>query len=223
MDMETSPLPLAQSALLLMAWVPPSNLPLGPYKMWLSRAVQHARNLGADRPRNVTGVPTLAVSRDMKQQKQQNALRRLWWCCVVLDRVSPLCTRFAPHITRHNFDFGTSVQLGAPDFEDEIYRSSVYNSASKRRLVHVFEIYLDLMLVLTDVLTLVMPIDKELSQAASSSVKSRIEMCETTLERWFARASTQIPPPSRATAASDKKQGLNRSIALHTSIMYLYF
>lgn len=220
MDMETSPLPLAQSALLLMAWVPPSNLPLGPYKTWLGRAIQHARSLGADRPQNTTGVTSPAASRDAKQQ---NALRRLWWCCVVLDRVSPLCTRFAPYITRANFDFGAGVRLGASDFEDEIYRSSVYNPASKRRLAHLFEIYLDLMLILTDVLTLVMPIDKELSQGTSISVKSRIGACETALERWFARASTQIPPPTRATAASDKKQGLNRSIALHTSLMYIYF
>ncbi|KAL8377934.1 hypothetical protein RB595_008562 [Gaeumannomyces hyphopodioides] len=220
MDIETTPLPLAQSALLLMAWVPPSNLPLGPYKTWLGRAIQHARSLGADRSQNTSGVTAPAASRDGKQQK---ALHRLWWCCVALDRVSPLCTRFAPHITRANFDFDASVRLCVSDFEDEIYRSSVYNSASKRRLAHLFEIYLDLMLILTDVLALVMPIDKALSQDTSVSMKSRIEACEAALERWFARGSAQLPPPTKATAASDKRQGLNRSIALHTSLMYIYF
>lgn len=220
MDIETSPLPLAQSALLLMAWVPPSNLTLSPYKTWLGRAIQHAQTLNADRPQNIAEpAETPAASRDAKQK---NTLRRLWWCCIALDRVSPLCTRFAHHITRENYDFGTSKPLNASDLENEIYRSSVYNPISKRRLIDLFEIYLDLMLILTDVLALIMPI-AALSGATSSSVTSRIGACEAALQQWFARASAQLPLPSRATAASEKKQGLNRSVALHTSLMYIYF
>ncbi|GJC80640.1 cutinase transcription factor 1 beta [Colletotrichum liriopes] len=220
MDTESSLLPLAQSALLLTAWVPPSNLNLSPYKTWLCRAIQHAKALNADRLATVAELPGAAATKDHR------ALRRLWWCCVSLDRVSPLCTRFNPNITCRSCDFGVNTSLLVSDLEGEIFRSNVYNPASKKRLVGLFEVYLALTITLSDLLTLVFPFEDSLRprQWPNQEEDAKIRQCETAMEEWLVRASTQFPPVKEAPqAASDKRQDQHRSLALHINLMYMYY
>ncbi|KZL86024.1 cutinase transcription factor 1 beta [Colletotrichum incanum] len=220
MDTESSLLTLAQSALLLIAWVPPSNLNQIPYKTWLGRAIQHAKSLNADR------LATLAASPGDATTRHHKALRRLWWCCVSLDCVSPLCTRFNPYITRGSFNSEATKSLIISDLEDEIYRSNVYNPASKKRLIGLFEVYPDLTAALADLLTLVYPFEDSLwsRKWPSQEEDAQIQQCEAAMERWFIRASAQFPPVIETPQTNlDKRQELHKSVALHTNLMYMYY
>ncbi|KAH7311233.1 hypothetical protein B0I35DRAFT_481224 [Stachybotrys elegans] len=211
MDTENSPLPLAQAALLLMAWVPPSNLSLIPYKMWLGRAVQHTKSLNADR---------VAKDNSNAATKHQKALRRLWWCCVALDRVSPLCTRFNPYLRHDSFNLESSCALISEDLKDEVFRSSVYDPASKQHLLSLFEVYMEFMIILTDVLCFIFPCEESLGSKQLDNAK--IDECSSAMNSWLARAMAVIPPSTIPTT-DGKKQNLHKSVFVHVNLMYIYY
>jgi hypothetical protein len=216
MDTENSPLPLAQAALLLMAWVPPSNMTLNPYRMWLGRAIQHAKSLNAD---------SAAKDNSSNATKQQKALRRLWWCCVCLDRVSPLCTRFNPYIRHDSFDFEGSRAATFEDLKDEIFRSCVYNPASKKRLLCLFEVYMELMIILTDVLSFIFPFEGYLDPSDSSeqSESTKLDKCICAMKSWLAQAMTVAPRSTISTPELSNKLNLHKSISIHINLMYIYY
>ncbi|KAH7016409.1 uncharacterized protein B0I36DRAFT_436093 [Microdochium trichocladiopsis] len=224
-DAEIDQLPLAQASLLLMHWVPPSNFPSSPYKTWLGRALQHAKSINADR---YGAMPKLPAWASPDARKYHKACRRMWWCCIILDRISPLSGRYGNRITRDTFDFAKATALGAADLEDEIYRSSVYSPAAKRRLIGLFEVYLKFTLLLTDVLTLVFPFEDSLrmNHQPCDEDGAQIEICDAALKSWFAVASEKFRPfqgTSRTAAGGLGKQELHRSEALHVNLMYIYY
>ncbi|KAG4258126.1 hypothetical protein FPRO03_03081 [Fusarium proliferatum] len=220
---ETSSLPLAQAALLMMGWVPPSNTTLNPYKTWLSLAIQHARSINADR---YTEMPELIEMATTQQQKYQNSLHRLWWCCVIMDRISPLCTRFSLNITHDRFDFRNTTPLGAEHLQDDIYRSSVFNPATKRRQISIFSKYLELMILLTDVLTLTYPFEDSVKSKSrfAEGKDLAFEKCEAALKAWYVRVSAQFPPFENARQDScGRDNDQEKSIVLQTNLMYIYY
>lgn len=216
MDTETSPLPLAQTALLLMSWVPPSNLTLIPYKMWLARAVQHTKSLNADR---------VAKEASPTATKHQKALRRLWWCCVSWDRVSPLCTRYTPYIRHDAFDFDSSSVPTSKDLEDEVFRSCVYSPSSKQRLLSLFEVYMEFIIILTDVLSLTFAFDGSLGDSEPSEQPNgdKVAECSRAMKSWLARAMAVIPPSISSTTDANKKLNLHKSVSVHVNLMYIYY
>ncbi|KAJ1336185.1 DNA binding [Microdochium nivale] len=226
LETESHQLPLAQASLLLMSWVPPSNLPSAPYRMWLSRALQHAKSINADR---AGSIAQLSATASPAARREHKAYRRLWWCCVIHDRISPLCTRFRLRITRDTFDFAAAVPLGSADLEDEVYRSSVYNPVSKRRLIGLFETFLKLMMLLTDVLELVFPFEDSLrvNHQPCGEDRAQIESCNAALKEWFAHAAEKSWPceeaPGTAAVDDSEKQKLHRSEVLHVNLLYIYY
>ncbi|KAF4950264.1 hypothetical protein FGADI_8315 [Fusarium gaditjirri] len=220
---ETSSLPLAQAAILMMNWVPPSNTTLNPYKTWLSLAIQHARSINADR---YTEVPELIDMASTKQRKYQNSLHRLWWCCVIMDRLSPLCTRFSLHITHDRFDFKNTIPLGAEHLQDDIYRSSVFTPATKRRHIGIFSKFLELMILLTDVLTLTYPFEDSVQSKSRFAEDENLafEKCEASLKAWYVRVSAQFPPfENEPKNPHEKCNDQDKSIVLQTNLMYIYY
>ncbi|EWY88027.1 hypothetical protein FOYG_09389 [Fusarium oxysporum NRRL 32931] len=220
---ETSSLPLAQAAILMMGWVPPSNTTLNPYKTWLSLAIQHARSINADR---YTEVPELIEVTSTKQRKYQNSLHRLWWCCVIMDRISPLCTRFSLHITHDRFDFKNTIPLGAEHLQDDIYRSSVFTPAIKRRQIGIFSKFLELMILLTDVLTLTYPFEDSVRSKSRFAEDEDLafERCEASLKAWYVRVSALFPPFENEPKDSyGKGNDQEKSIVLQTNLIYIYY
>ncbi|WKT54473.1 hypothetical protein QSH57_005057 [Fusarium oxysporum f. sp. vasinfectum] len=215
LDTETNHLPLAQAALLLMLWYPPLNVTLIPCQTWLSRALQHARSLDAD------GLAT----RVEVSTKGQGILRRLWWCCIIADRVSTLCTRYHPSINYFTFDFESSIALKASDLQGEVYRSCVYNPVSKKSLICVFEVSINFMVILTDVLEITFPF-KNLSTARESPKQdesTRIRECEGAMDRWFNHATTTVPPFEEPDSVLETKGSLHKSVDLHIGLLYIYY
>jgi hypothetical protein len=207
----------------MMGWVPPSNTTLNPYKTWLSLAIQHARSINADR---YTEVPDLIEMTPTKQLKYHNSLHRLWWCCVIMDRISPLCTRFSPNITHDRFDFKNAIPLGAEHLQDDIYRSSVFTPATKRRQISIFSKFLELMILLTDVLALVYPFEDSVESKSrfAGDEDLAFEKCEAALKAWYLRVSAQFSPSENAPEESyGKGNDQDKSIVLQTNLMCIYY
>lgn len=140
-----------------------------PNTVWLSIAIQNAKN--AEAPYHAT-LPWMGRS---PEAKRNNVLKRLWWCCIIRDRILPLGLRRGIQITRAHFDFEEHRPLGLMDLEDEIHRSLVYNPDAKRELIRILSHILDLCVILTDVLLLVFPLDGALDQVNRRSKIALVE------------------------------------------------
>ncbi|RBQ75403.1 hypothetical protein FVER14953_01812 [Fusarium verticillioides] len=143
-----------------------------------------------------------------------------------MDRISPLCTRFSPNITHDRFDFKNAIPLGAEHLQDDIYRSSVFTPATKRRQISIFSKFLELMILLTDVLTLVYPFEESVVSKSRSAGDEDLafEKCEAALKAWYLRVSAQFPPFENAPEESyGKGNDQDKSIVLQTNLMCIYY
>lgn len=143
---------LGQAALLLSFWLPPED-PRGrrPNTYWLITAIQHAKDAGAHR----------YFSPDQRQrcppwgrQSHENRLKRLWWSCIIRDRVISLGLRRNIQITREIFDFEFNPSLEASDLCDEVHKLKVSSSDTKRALIQLTVRFVKLCVILTDLLCL---------------------------------------------------------------------
>lgn len=135
LETELSPVHLSQAALLLTYWSPSDSSRLKrPNSTWLSMAIQNAR--AAQGPKYAT-MQTISKTANVKHHKRQASLKRLWWCCIIRDRILPLVVRRPLQITRSDFDFDKNLGLIYEDLQDYVERSSVYNPTVKHQLVGI--------------------------------------------------------------------------------------
>ncbi|RGP72894.1 cutinase transcription factor 1 beta [Fusarium longipes] len=158
------------------------NKPLG--SIWLGIAISYARVAKAH------CYSSLRPSRDSevaKVQKMRNTLKRLWWCCIICDRLLPLTSRQNIKITPANFSFSGSSTLGSADLCDELYHSDVYDSTTKTLHAELLAKLVDLCVVLTDVLTVVSVLYNNPSWMLSGrmEVAKDTSLCQIELKRWY--------------------------------------
>ena len=177
---------------------------------WLGVSIQSAKDADAHR---------YHVLRSLSEERR-NTLKRLWWCCILRDRILPLGVRRSVHITSTDFDFKQTT-LTQEDLESEIGRSRVYDASTKRSLAQLLEMLCELAVSLTDVIMLVYPS----SDCTNSSIPAeriaemalkRTEACKLDLTRWFEKASVIFPTPA----------GLgdgHESLILYTNLLYMYY
>nr|RBR00341.1 hypothetical protein FVER53263_13838 [Fusarium verticillioides] len=178
--------------------------------IWLSTAIHLAQAAGADQF-HASSNPSLT---------SVNELKRLWWCCVVRDRILPLGMRRQLHIT--SLDLANSNYLPTEkDFWREIDGSRVYAPQTKRTLVRLFITLCELTVPLTDVIKIVYPTGRLTdihSPVMRDAEKGResLQSCEAGLEAWFERATIQFPTPAGITT----REG---SLVLYTNLLYIYY
>ncbi|KAM0204733.1 hypothetical protein ACHAQI_009907 [Fusarium lateritium] len=158
------------------------NKPLG--SIWLGIAISYARVAKAH------CYPTLRPSNDLevaKVQKLRNTLKRLWWCCIICDRLLPLTSRQSIKITPSNFSFSGCSVLGSADLCDELYNSDVYDSTTKTLHAELLSKLVDLCVVLTDVLTVTSVLYNNPSWMLSGrmEVAKDAGLCQIELRRWY--------------------------------------
>ncbi|TXC06334.1 hypothetical protein FocTR4_00009594, partial [Fusarium oxysporum f. sp. cubense] len=185
-SVEKSCIAIAQASLLLAHThlIPrciAGNKPLG--SIWLGIAISYARVAKAHcysslRPNKDTEVA--------KVQKLRNTLKRLWWCCIICDRLLPLTSRQSIKITPSNFSFSCS-KLGSADLCDELYNSDVYDSTTKTLHAELLSRLVDLCVVLTDVLTVTSVLYNNPSWMLSGrmEVGKDASLCQMELGRWY--------------------------------------
>lgn len=226
-DTETSLIDLSQTALLLSFWA--TNWSLASKKLnstWLGIAIQNARNSDA----HLYAVkPAFSISTDPIQHKKQNTLKRLWWCCVIRDRILALGVRRTLQICRAHFDIDANTGLGYTDLADEIDRSRVYNAETKRYLIEIFVQLGELCSVLTDVVTLVFPLDDVpgWGRQMGSEGAAKLNECKAALRRWYKGASLRFPMFGGGSAPRMTNTNNNHfqhdSVILYTNLMYMHY
>ncbi|UPL00873.1 hypothetical protein LCI18_011807 [Fusarium solani-melongenae] len=148
---EESSIVKAQAALLLSHsyFSQPPRSPSNLATMWLSRAIRHAELSGAQ---HYDTLQPPGHSTCPEQRTQPDTLKRLWWCCIIGDRVMPLASRRGMQIKGTRFDFKTKPRLGRADLSDEIDRPGVYDRDTKLVLVELLERLVAFCVLLTDIL-----------------------------------------------------------------------
>ncbi|KAM6513191.1 hypothetical protein FALCPG4_015653 [Fusarium falciforme] len=228
LETELSPVHLSQAALLLTYWSPSDSSRLKrPNSTWLSMAIQNAR--AAQGPK-YAAMQTISKTADVKHHKRQTSLKRLWWCCIIRDRILPLVVRRPLQITRSDFDFDKNHGLSYEDLQDEVERSSVYDPTAKHQLVEIFIYVVNLCTVLTDLITLVFPAEHVLDEELplDSRELGRIRDCRAALKMWYESAARDFPVPAGASTPVTNMPCLGRdfcheSTILYTNVMYMYY
>lgn len=112
------------------------------------------------------------------------------------------------------------------DLQDEVYRSSVFTPATKRRLITLFSKFLEFVIILTDVLTLTFPFEDSVKSPRESPEDGDIDVtkCDASLKNWYAQAAAEFPPcEDEYQNLPGKKQEGARSTVLYTNLMYIYY
>ncbi|KAG8665128.1 uncharacterized protein FPOAC1_013106 [Fusarium poae] len=108
---------------------------------WLSQGIEYAKRAGAH-----------LYSHIEENSREKASLKRLWWCCILRDRIMALGLRQQLQIRPTDFDFSLPG-LDQNDFKDEMRLSMVYDSTTKVILVHLIGVLCELAVVLNGVLT----------------------------------------------------------------------
>ncbi|KAH6651705.1 hypothetical protein BKA67DRAFT_679981 [Truncatella angustata] len=226
-DSETSMVYRAQSALLLSHWSPNfTHAFKKANSTWLGIAIQDAKSAEAH---HYSAMPTYSATANPAQRKKQNVLKRLWWCCILRDRILPLGLRRSLKITRAHFDFDAQPGLGYLDLADEIDRSKVYNSGTKRCLIEIFVQLVELGTVLTDLIMLVFPLDDSPGWGKQGGPEdaNKARECRHALRRWYKGATLRFPPFGGDAVARMAVPGIedseHDSVILYTNLMYMYY
>jgi hypothetical protein len=240
-ESESSPICIAQSALLLSFWSPVSSSGIRKANStWLTIAIQHAKvaeahhysSFGSSPPPNINSNDGSNKIPSATQLKRQNMLKRLWWCCIIRDRILALCVRRSIQITRAHFDLDANSPLGSADLADEIDRSKVYNADTKRALIDIMSQLIDLCVLLTDMLILVYPLDDTpgWGRPMKPEDQGRVKEGKMALRRWYKGATLKFPMfgggPARASnvaGGSGRREFRHDSVILYTNLMYMYY
>jgi hypothetical protein len=120
----------------------------------------------------------------------------------------------------------TYVPLGFNDFQTEIHRSRVFTPAIKRRHIDLFAKFLELILVLTDVLAIAFPYESKVEISPESALGSdaQVQKCRRSLAAWYESATIGFPlfdgqDRDRHVDARDP----SKSVILYTNLMYIYY
>ena len=203
----------SQAALLLASWsFPGSNVSHKPGVPWLSIAIQHAKNADAHR------------YEDFGTSYDHAVLKRLWWCCIVRDRVFSLVTRRGIQIDSSQFDSHFRPPLGLFDLADEFHRSKVHDLSTKVQLAKIFHLLVELCIVLTDILQLAFPIEDKLRRFDSKIEDSgSVHECRIALCKWERKASLRLPKFDMASSTTSDDHDHHDSVILYTTLLRMYY
>ncbi|KAI0452340.1 hypothetical protein F5B21DRAFT_483766 [Xylaria acuta] len=224
-DTESSLVCLSQAALLLTYWAPNWSLAAKkPNTAWLGVAVHNAKSAEAHM---YSIMPSFSPVTEPIEYKKQNSLKRLWWCCVFRDRLLALGMRRSIQVSRAHFDVDTNSSFGFSDLSDEVGRSKVYNPETKKRLIEIFVQLGELCSVMTDLLTLVFPLDDVPGWGRHNGAggAEKVRVCKVALRRWYKSATLSFPVFSggNATSKATANEHQHDSVILYTNLMYMWY
>ncbi|KAF5021355.1 hypothetical protein F66182_6600 [Fusarium sp. NRRL 66182] len=210
LETESSSIIRSQAALLLASWSFSSyDIPRKPNVPWLSIAIQHARDAEAHN------------YKAFDPESEEHAVRkRLWWCCIIRDRIFGLSMRRGILITTSPVGVESSSRLGYHDLVGECHRSFVYDADTKIRLAEILDLLVELCIILTDILNLVFPIEDCL-KPDGSFIESldRIQSCRLALDRWHGQAVVRLLNTDTSPASLERHD----SVILFSNLVDMYY
>jgi hypothetical protein len=221
MHAEISSQQISQAALLLSLCCPPvdSNGQIA-NSSWLTIAIRRAKEAGAHKYNPVTG----ARHATQAERKRQNVLKRLWWCCMIRDRILCLAIQRHLQITPADFDFNASSPLEYLDLAEEVNVSKVYDKDTKCSLARLLERVVKLCIILTGLLdtkSCFEDTDRANEHTFAEDLQNTIE-CETRFRAWYTETEIQFPLASLNDWELDSA-GQQRYPAIFGSNMYMLF
>ncbi|KAL2832950.1 fungal-specific transcription factor domain-containing protein [Aspergillus cavernicola] len=194
----------SQASLLLTYYT--TDTELATNSRWLRIAIRHAKK---ERAHLYPRLPQLESGR------KSSDLKRLWWCCMIRDRIISLGMRRPIQITPEDFDLhqpGLSLQ----DLEEESFHSEVYTPDTKLALCRVLASLCHLVVAVTDLIMLVYPTmqNMPLSRADRRAELTRLEETKLALLDW---ELNWVANPD------GKEYYIHSSLTLYTNLCAIYF
>lgn len=149
------------------------------------------------------------------ENENKGALKRLWWCCILRDRIMALGLRRPMCIRPMDCD-STLPGLTENDFEDEIRYSGVYSPAIKRKLIQIIVSASELGVILSDVLDIIYPMKPASHQVYCKQIHDQLQILLASLDNWYEKTMTKSFSPNYVT-------GTHRSVILFTNMVYMYY
>ncbi|KAL2851928.1 hypothetical protein BJY01DRAFT_244862 [Aspergillus pseudoustus] len=211
-DLETdsSFISMSQAALLLASWSFSSyDFPRKPNIPWLSIAIQHARDADAHNYKSFC-----------QGSEKYEVRKRLWWCCIIRDRLFALGMRRPLKIPAAQFDVVQNSGLGYYELVGELHRSKVHDLAVKVQLANVLELLVELCIMLTDILELAFPMEASLTHCSDGrDTQRRVHNSRVALRKWHSEATLRLADP----AASSEEANQDDSVILYSNLVYMYY
>lgn len=206
LETDINQISLAQGCLLLSLWCPQDNSQ-EINTWWLMAGVQHAR---------------VAQSHHYRSQKSQKSLdraelKRLWWCCILRDRVLALCLRRPVQLTHENFNFAID-KLTVAEILGEEKDDGVYERGLRRTLSNFTISMCDLCDILSDVLSFIFPFSTPTFTLPEQLPRllTRSEQLRQTVNTWYRGMEHYL-------ALIGEQERSNLSLILFSQILEIYF
>ena len=208
--LEHNSIALSQACLLLSLQSTMMNQKLN--SVWLSKAISHAE---AARANHYYHEP---------DPNHRLCLKRLWWSCILRDRMIALGVRRMIQIGAEKFDFD-QAGLEAEDLAEECHESDVYDFASKKSLSKIVVAQCELAVAMMPMM-ITAYCDETPSQMGGASVSllihsmTAVEKASTELSVWARRFRTAL-----VRLADEEKDGhdANPSITLFAHMTLIHY
>jgi hypothetical protein len=169
---------------------------------WLKTAIYFAKKASADRYK-YTGADL----------RYEITLKRLWWCCILRDRIMALCLQRPLRIKPEDFDFSQPGLL-AEDLDDEVSCSEVYDPSIKKVLVQLVASLCELVVTINDLLIFCQSSRSKPDGNGLGSQK-HLEILSG-LDQWHEKAKVNFQRPAL-------QPGLHESFILFASVLDIYY
>ncbi|KAH6608485.1 n-terminal binuclear zn cluster-containing [Trichoderma cornu-damae] len=204
-DIHKSNVVNAQVAVMLTYYSPTPSDTTNTY--WMVNAVHFSRCARADQYYTLSdNNPTRLV------------LKRLWWSCILRDRVMSLSLRRPLTIGSDEFDFSLPG-LNLADFSDELGASTVYDRPTRQILAHMMSAFCELVIPLTKALTILYPAAGPKVIRAEIDTRQDSDACVETLwllDMWYRKTRERFE-------MSTPSIGVHKSLTLFTKMTFIYY
>ncbi|VUC20935.1 unnamed protein product [Clonostachys rosea] len=220
LEAETSPLYRSQTALLLSFWsLQAHSQPQESSVPWLSIAIAHAKEIVA--PRYDSSLDPQIY----KSRPRETLLKRLWWACIIRDRMIPQGFQRALNISQADPDFQSVTPLTHLDFTDEIMTSQACSSKHKLLLVGLVVRFAELCAIMTDLPQLTRQGRQMEAEDGTHSSTNQVKIAKLTraLQDWHCITKNQFPPIKAGESVVSHAAPEDTPVILHHHLMYMYY
>ncbi|KAL2820323.1 fungal-specific transcription factor domain-containing protein [Aspergillus granulosus] len=170
---------------------------------WLRTAIRHAKKERAH------------LYHHLQPSQKTLDLKRLWWCCMIRDRIISLGMRRPLQITPDEFDLN-QPGLSFEDLQEECLQSEVYNPETKVALCRVLASLCHLAVAVTGSILLVYPTTHSMpySLAERRALLDQLEETKFALLEWEFR---WVANPD------GKEYYIHPSLTLYTNLCAIYY
>ncbi|KAL2801104.1 fungal-specific transcription factor domain-containing protein [Aspergillus keveii] len=216
LESELRPIEIIQGTLLLsLCSSAQTSSPVN--SVWLSIAVQHARTLGVHHHQHTPVSQGTTLCPDWLE------LKRLWWVCLVRDRIIALAHRRPLQIAVNNWDAELEL-LSSQEVYEAMCRSEVHSAPARQGLFAVFEAVLRLCVPLTGILALGGASESGNGNGNGNAFLGlnlsleldQTDACAEALRQWRDETKARFETCYRAGTPVD-------SIAMHDHLLQIYY